>query len=136
MTVQEPWARHLVFGNLDVLPRRNATSHRGLVLIHAARAEDHAAGLPAGMQEKPTLDWAGYHGWPPEVWPRHFGLIFAVGQLVDCFKAEPTSSGGAWLWAFAGVRPLSQGIPARGRSGLWKPHLGDVRVIETADSFW
>jgi hypothetical protein len=126
----------LVFGNLDALPRRNATSHRGLVLIHAARTEDHAVQLPSGMQETPTLDWPGYHGWPSDLWPRHFGLIFGVAQLVDCSRVEATSSGGGWLWRFAGVRPLSRGMPARGHSGLWKPHLGDIRVIEAADSFW
>lgn len=120
VTVREPWARHLVFGNLDVLARRNATPHRGLALIHAARTEDHAAKLPAGMQGRPTLDWPGYRGWRSDQRPRHFGLIFGVGQLVDCSRAEATSSGGGWLWRFAGVRPLSQPMQARGHSGLWK----------------
>ncbi|MGW5277774.1 hypothetical protein ACWEQP_35790, partial [Streptomyces sp. NPDC004044] len=132
MTVREPWARHLVFGNLNVLPRRNATSHRGLVLIHAGRTEDHAVKLPAGMQVRPTLDWAGYHGWPPEVWPRHFGLIFAVGQLVDCFKAEPTSSGGGWLWVFAGVGSVqpSEGRLMANRKGN-RRRFGSVRQFKS-----
>lgn len=136
VTVRQPWACHLVFGGLDALPRRTATPHRGLVLIHAARTEDHAAKLPAGTRERPAPDHPGDHGRRPEPWPRHSGLIFGVGHLVDCSRAKATPSGDGWLWRFAGVRPLSHPMPARGHPGLWKPHLGDVRVIEATDSFW
>lgn len=122
LTVSQPYASLIADGKKFVENRRWATSHRGLVAIHAGRGRQYLN--PTELAAFPT------------------GCVLAVGNLVSCAPLDAlfrqsrcrTIGGtaltvgevldhryteGPWCWIFSDVRKLKTPLPARGAQGLW-----------------
>ena len=111
LTVREPYASYLVYGNKQYETRSRPTSYRGPVVIHAGK-EMWGLRLPK---------------------PPHLGCAIGIGELTDCVpmtedflrdiskeeKAQGFWSVGRYAWKIENIRPIDP-IPMRGQLGLWK----------------
>lgn len=145
ITVHQPWAMLLAFGEKEYETRSWATKYRGPIAIHAGL---HSVTLKRFMAKQ---DWQNAH--PDsffqrlrEVVLRHRdpfkasygdaeffpqGAIVAVGELVAMHMRYPPDlseqeaafgffGDGRVAWQIANVRRLETPIPARGQQGLWE----------------
>lgn len=111
LTVKQPWAAAIAHGpkRTENRGRRAPAAHIGTtILIHAGRALDTAAVLPADGSD----------------WPRHWGAIIAVADLTCCHQdvgcCRPWGQPEAWHWELANVRAVPHPIlGVRGQLGLW-----------------
>jgi hypothetical protein len=123
ITIRQPWASLIVAGIKDIECRTWATSHRGLLYIHAAAARPDGDGWEEFLGEEPPPGrlpaWADL--------PR--GVILGSVQLVDCVAAADApaevlaslwAADEGWLWLLRDPRPLRRPVPCRGALGLWQ----------------
>lgn len=118
LTVRYPWSAAIAHGEkrTENRPMPIPPKHLGTtILIHAGQAED-ANALPADMTRP---------------WPRHFGAIVAVADLVSCHQAATPQccapwgfpqrdDGKLWHWQLDNVRALPHPPrPVTGQLGLW-----------------
>ena len=113
LTVRQPWAAAIAHGpkRIENRPKPIPAAHVGTtILIHAGQAED-ANALPADMVR---------------AWPRYFGAIIAVADLVSCHRAAkprccaPWGFPDTWHWQLENVQPLPHPVlQVRGQLGLW-----------------
>ncbi len=109
LSVQQPWAWLICFGEKDVENRTWTTNYRGLLLIHASLTIDLDA--VAMMRTRGV--------WVPENYIT--GAIIGRANLVDCvsYSASPYFCGPNAL-----VLDRRAGLPVyrcRGKLGLWRP---------------
>ncbi len=120
ITIRQPWARAVAGGFKTVENRGRATSHRGGIAIHAARAHD-----PEGDTDPRLVRWYG----PEPRIGQPVGAVLAVAELTDCHQraergccspwgddwySTPKATTRAWHLVLANVRPLERPVPARG----------------------
>jgi hypothetical protein len=111
LTVRQPWAAAISHGpkRIENRSRPIPAKHLGTtILIHAGQAEDVNA-LPAHMIRD---------------WPRHWGSIIAVADLVSCHQdtgcCRPWGFPDTWHWQLDNVRAVPHPIRGvRGQLGLW-----------------
>ncbi len=110
LSVRQPYADAIVRGRKTIEVRTRATSHRGLIAVHASMLPDrelaeHCAGLPVGCI---------------------IGTVCIVGcepltrdHLAAACLTEDSDTEGAWAWLLADAQPIEP-VPARGKLGLWE----------------
>ena len=113
LTIRQPWASAIAHGpkRIENRPKPIPRAHLGTtILVHAGLAEDKNV-LPADMVRS---------------WPRHWGAIIAVADLVSCHEAAeprccaPWGFPEAWHWQLDNVRTVPHPIlGVRGQLGLW-----------------
>lgn len=127
LTVHQPWASLIASGEKWVENRTWATSHRGLLAIHAGKG---SAYLPKDS---------------PRAYP--LGAMVAVAKLVACvpvkwFEARPLEqiipgtnitvgdvaaheyTEGPWCWILSRAVAIDPPIPCRGAQRLWNCEVG------------
>lgn len=131
LSVRQPWAAAIAHLGKDVENRTRATSHRGLVAIHAAKADvddpDYALDLIGDIAGCSFRDVLAHDV---------RGHIVAVADLTGCHQCSagpvcsPWAQPGQWHWQLANIRPLPAPIPVqRGWLGLWHlPEDADAAV--------
>lgn len=132
LTVRQPWAAAIAHGPKRIENRTRRTHHRGTILIHSAVAEDRTA---RSSQQVPRVLTDGI-----ATWPRHFGSIVAVAELVGChigngcctpwgwtqpLRSEPP----IWHWELDDVRAVTHPVACRGQLGLWTPDSGALAAV-------
>ncbi|MCF6467326.1 hypothetical protein FAF44_02715 [Nonomuraea sp. MG754425] len=118
ITIWQPWSWAIAANLKPVENRTRATQHRGEIAIHAGKHWDEIG----------AADWRIMGAARSEVPlaaddPRFvFGAIIAVAELVDVTRAGPApwAEPGQVHWLLAGVRPLAEPVPCRGRQSLWE----------------
>ena len=133
MTVRQPWAWAIIYGQKDVENRgRNiAGSYRGPLVIHAAIAQfeqhnmasrAHRAahgtetptqlhfGAALGIVDLTNSHWSGMEG----------GLSCAQQQCHEYERCSSWAEAYSQHLALANPRPFLKPIPYRGRLGLWE----------------
>jgi hypothetical protein len=141
LSVRQPWAWAIAFGQKDIENRTWGTGYRGPLAIHAGARWDGD-----GAFDKRVL--RALHGFgdrfdPPlcveRLGPKTTrllcdgqltpGAVVAVVDLVGICTARSTSQQcgcGMWAsegqchWRLAGVQPLAEPVPCKGRLGLWE----------------
>lgn len=149
LSLLQPWASLMAFGEKFIETRSWATSYRGLVAIAAS------ARWKPGDKE--------FAACYPEVWNEHgisvydlpLGKILCVGWLDDCIKTEYIDlravrcgkhedefgnyARGRYAWIFASIQPLLRPVPVKGSLGLYSlapETLEQVRVeLAATESF-
>jgi hypothetical protein len=141
LSIREPWASAIAYGDKRTENRGRATRYRGPIALHASLTVDWsapahawtAAGLPPYEP-----------GYPRGPWRKilYLGAIVAVAEIVGCHphwmcikrdgplkvnSCTRWGEDGQFHWLLANVRPLADPVPARGMLGLWT-------VPEDADS--
>lgn len=135
LTLWSPWAQLVALGVKGHETRSWPTSHRGPVLVHAAKAWNQVIGefwgkygamLPPGVRlpDDPSL-----------------GCVVALAEVADCLPttaARPTDaldmtfgdwSPGRYAFRLAGVRPLPHPVPWRGGQRLRNAPPGLVESV-------
>jgi hypothetical protein len=119
----------VVLGHKRLETRSWQTSHRGHLLIHAARTFSPTARLlcrhePIGS----LLRRAGIDN--PNQLPR--GVVLGTAQLIECVRVEEIGeipeaehplgdfSPGRWVWRFSDAAPLLVPLTAQGRLGIFE----------------
>lgn len=127
LTIAQPWASMIIVGEKDVECRTWQTTHRGLLLIHAAK--------DASVRKVTMANWrkAGAHKYlAPSPLDLALGAILGTVELVDCLpraKCRSEWKGKApWCWVLKNPRPLAEPIPCTGQLGLWN---APENVLET-----
>ena len=116
LTVRQPWATLLAYGEKRVECRSWRTSYRGDIIIVAAQrvdADAMRALRDAGFPIDATM------------FPR--GAVVGVVTLADITRGCDECD--AWCWQIANARPLPTPIPARGSLGL---RDADSALVEAA----
>ncbi|WP_187414102.1 ASCH domain-containing protein [Nonomuraea sp. PA05] len=117
LTVYQPWAWAIAFGDKDVENRTRGTRHRGELAIHAGKPwDEYGAADPriiaaAGQLAGPLLRDDRFE----------FGSIVAVAELVDVVRDSPSpwAAPGQCHWLLANVRPVAEPVPCRGWQNVW-----------------
>ena len=118
LTVCEPYASLIAYGNKRYETRSWATKYRGPLLIHAGKS-------------RKFMRIASIRGLP-EICPQ-YGTIIAVGELVAVHLITPEFMAGLtdeemecgfytpgrYAWEIANVRAFPYPIEARGYQGIW-----------------
>lgn len=130
LTIWQPWASLIAWGEKTYETRSWETSYRGLLAIHASRYNDDSAEqltsnlfvreafMRAGMSQDLTLP---------------AGVVLCVVDLVDVvpirkvlrrITSEEQNFGdystGRFAWKLEHLRILEEPIQARGHQGLWE----------------
>ena len=137
LTVRQPWASAIAFGDKRVENRSWPTAYRGLLAIHAGASVDWDATEKAW----PAAGLAPYvAGAPRKAWTASLplGAVIAVAELAGCHDdgtapcltplgrqgrlvmCSPWAQRFQWHWQLADVRPLREPVPCRGALGLWR----------------
>lgn len=108
LSIRQPWAHAAVVGAKDVENRTWATSYRGPLLVHAARAVD-VRGLDVCRRMGVDL---------PDELPT--GVIVGVVELLEVAEhsTSPWWEPGKLAWVLANARALTSHVPHRGLLGL------------------
>ena len=133
LTIKQPWASAIAFGDKRVENRSWPTAYRGLLAIHAGASIDWDAAEKAWPAAGLTLYVAGA---PRKAWTASLplGAVIAVAELTGCHPryhiCNPTgipqtvcSDWSAWgqcHWLLDNVRPLPDPVPCKGMLGLWR----------------
>ncbi|MGW0948509.1 hypothetical protein ACWD4O_38965 [Streptomyces sp. NPDC002623] len=128
LTVRQPWGAAIAHGpkRIENRPRPIPAAQLGTtILIHAGLAED-ANALPTDTIRN---------------WPRHFGALIAVADLISCHQAArprccapwgfpQTDDGKLWHWRLDNVRPILHPVlGVRGQLGLWTVQDDDLAAV-------
>lgn len=151
LSLWQPWASLVAWGEKRLETRHWSTSYRGPIAIHATKI------FPFDARETclvtPFRRVLAEHGIRhTEDLPR--GAIIAVCDLVSCTRTDwkwtapefvsPLScyplqerqfgdfSAGRYAWKLDNVRALLEPIPCRGAMGLWTPDSELAAAIQTA----
>jgi len=123
ITIPQPWASLVAIGAKTIDTRPYATSYRGPLAIHAARAEP----IVDDPYYRALLSAAGL---AVTALPR--GKIIAVGRLAACERITPaacpcypeyafsTFTPGWYAWKIDAIRPLETPRPFKGHRGVWE----------------
>jgi hypothetical protein len=129
LTVRQPFAWGIIFGQKGIENRSRPTSHRGPLVIHAGRSQAEFRGT--------TLrDWHRlFPGLPPfDQLP--YGALIGVVEVVGCvrledrpdLRADPHAAG-PFLWLLDDPRPLRRPVPWPGRLNLFAVPDPAVRTL-------
>jgi ASCH domain len=129
LTVRQPWAAAIAYGDKRVENRTWKAPGLGRVVIHAGKAADWDA---------PGMAWtaAGLAPYGPgctrSMWAGSLALgeIVAVAEVTGCHDwtrcrspdgtlCSPWAARGQWHWVLGSVRPLAVPAPCKGALGLW-----------------
>jgi hypothetical protein len=137
LTIRQPWASAITFGDKRVENRTKPTTYRGLLAIHAGLTVDWDAAEKAW----PAAGLAPYvFGAPRSAWTASLplGAVIAVAELAGCHDdgaatclkphgrrgglvmCSPWARGFSWHWELGAVRPLGTPVPCKGALGLWR----------------
>lgn len=122
LTVRQPWAHLILTGVKRIENRSWETSHRGQLLIHAAKSPDNAA---RDLLEEFSIDPADLA----------YGAIIGIVTVTDCIElanltddlADDPFAGGPFCWLLADAKPLAP-IPWKGALGLWEFPAARLKV--------
>lgn len=125
LTICQPYANLIAFGQKRVENRTWPTNYRGRLLIHAGKSREWLDDDGDGMDRRYGLDIA----------EMPFGAVVAVATLVECasygriemkdfdreypWLREHEHTEGPWCWILADVERLAKPFPARGALGLF-----------------
>lgn len=123
ITLWQPWASLIAQGMKQYETRSWATSHRGRLGIHAAKAKNSKA-------EKAAIAYFQSQG----LSTIPFGSLICIVDLTACIcigedfiskQSEFEIGAGDWsigryAWKLENVRVLSEPIPITGKQGLWR----------------
>jgi activating signal cointegrator 1 len=139
LTLWQPWASLLAFGEKRVETRSWSTRYRGLVAIHAAAKETvvYSDWRVRPQFTKLICEITERHSWGDGYWPNShhrvgFGAVLATAMLV---AIEPTEivrndlseqervfgnyEDGRYAWFFEGIERFTIPVPAKGNRMLW-----------------
>jgi hypothetical protein len=123
ITIKQPWASHIAFGQKRVENRTWRTSYRGPILIHAGRGFDAHAPMLAGVSDLRANSSGAIIG---------VAELFAVVSADEALDMLPQSSlqfvEGEFCWLLRDVRPLKTPLPMNGRLGLWEYQITDEQL--------
>lgn len=108
LSVRQPWADAILLGK-DVENRSRYFSHRGLLLIHAARKIDMGALDDRRILELPASE-------------RLTGHLIGVVTVFDCVRDHPSrwaEPGDYWHLILSNPRPLLRPVPYRGQLNIF-----------------
>lgn len=116
ITICQPHAWAVVYGNKYIENRTWPSSYRGPLLIHAGKSKEY-------------LDSGGYPDQPDDD-ELIFGALIGRVEMVNCIhisvleanahvKPLPYFAEGPWCHFYEQRRPLKAPIPYRGMLGLW-----------------
>ncbi|WP_051838600.1 ASCH domain-containing protein [Streptomyces sp. NRRL WC-3742] len=124
LTIRQPWLAAILAGDKRVENRSWPTKHRGLVVLHAARA------LARDGQADPLVRAALARPGAPALTT---GAIVATASITDCHRdtgcCRPWGLPGLWHWTIEEVHALADPIPAAGRLGLWRLDPGQHALL-------
>ena len=130
ITVRQPWAWAIIFGQKDVENRtRNiAGSYRGPVVIHAAKRIEEDEFVDALR----FFDGMGFERPQGKVGDLGFGVALGIVELCGAHRpgvgdfgpdegpaCSPWAMDAEWHLELANPRPFPEPIPYRGALGLW-----------------
>lgn len=153
ITIRQPWASLIAFGDKIYETRSWSTKYRGTVAIHAGKNLDKDAFryLITPLATMEQLQKCGITPYTVDDLP--YGAVIAMADLVEVWQilhragdiiAVSTSGGdslfmptekekafghwgnGSYAWELRNVRVLSKPIPAKGKQSLWEwepPHI-------------
>lgn len=153
ITIRQPWASLIAFGDKIYETRSWSTKYRGPVAIHAGKNLDKDAFryLITPLATMEQLQKCGITPYTVDDLP--YGAVIAMADLVEVWQilhragdiiAVSTSGGdslfmptekekafghwgnGSYAWELRNVRVLSKPIPAKGKQSLWEwepPHI-------------
>lgn len=125
LSIRQPWAWFIVYGQKRIENRHRRSHYRGKFLIHASKfvcSDDDfqdALALAAFASENPREDYKDLPALPDF----DQGGIVGVAEIVDCVE----NSGSAWFvgkfgYVLRNVEPVDF-IPCKGRLGFFYPDL-------------
>ena len=117
LSIRQPWAELILRGTKDVENRTWDTSHRGLLLVNAARRIESEAAREHGIESAPT------------------GSIVGVVNVVDCTRtvSSPWHIPGMYGWYLKDPIRFTDPVPCRGALGLFRITDSVVRqAVEAA----
>jgi hypothetical protein len=124
LSVRQPWAWGLIFGEKRIENRGRAIRYRGPLLIHAARSLAEFA------------DNRDYSRLMPELPPLEdipFGMILGIVDVIDCVPFEEVVGDpfaeGPWCWITENPRPIEP-VPFRGALSLFDVPDDLIRPLE------
>ena len=143
LTLWQPWASLMAYGEKKVETRGWTTKYRGPIAIHSALAIPRWLGASRNSQQfhDAMMKIAYANGMFENGMPK--GVILAVGDLV---AIEPTDKvradlspqevlfgnydDGRYAWFFENMTRLPKPIPVKGDRMLWEWHTGQERPYE------
>jgi ASCH domain len=137
ITLWQPWATFLIKGIKIHETRSWYTSHRGKILIHAAKRKINWCEIQLNLLEEIYPDITE--------WDYPLGAIVGEAELVECRQCGavrvPVSesdrltgdwSDGRYAWEMRNIKPLL--IPdVKGKQGLWKYDGGNIEPLTITD---
>ncbi len=142
LTLWQPWASLVAWGEKRVETRSWGTTYRGPLIIHAAKT------FPVEAREaaftEPFRSALVAHGLTM-LRGLPLGAFVAVAELENCKRITPQYAAtlsdqerafgdyapGRVAWELSNICPLPSPLPARGAMGLWTPD-GDAASLLTA----
>lgn len=153
ITIRQPWASLIAFGDKIYETRSWPTKYRGPIAIHAGKNLDKDAFryLITPLATMEQLQKCGITPYTVDDLP--YGAVIAMADLVEVWQilhragdiiAVSTSGGdslfmptekekafghwgnGSYAWELRNIRVLSKPIPAKGKQSLWEwepPHI-------------
>lgn len=117
ITIGQPHAWAVIFGDKPYENRSWFLHYRGPLLIHAGKSREWLDDLAEYRDTPPIRDLA-------------FGAIIGIVDAVDCLRPwdtpatkngllHPTATG-PWCHAYSGPVPLDEPVPCKGQLGLWE----------------
>lgn len=119
ISLWQPWATAVVLGSKRYETRAWPTSHRGRLLIHAAKRQDALS-----LAETGRHFWVEALGWDRVLDPRQvlpFGALIGSVELVDCVPATS-------LPRLELIEPRGRDAAGNGRRWFYEERLGDFRA--------
>lgn len=145
LTVRQPWAWALIHGCKDVENRSHKVSYKGLLAIHAGKADHNTLKRDDWKQfESEYFGKDVFADFDPSKEPR--GAIIGVIEMVDCkpehqvdsiWCDDPGNEDGWFAWLVQKPIALPEPIPYRGAQGLQRlpEHLA-AELIEAWERDW
>lgn len=138
LSLWQPWASLVAWGNKRVETRSWATAYRGELAIHASKR--WTRDLIETCHDSPFSERILQHGSPASL-PR--GAVVAVVQLIAVRRTEEVEprlddeevdfgdyTPGRFAWFLGDARPLVEPYPLRGHQGLFDLSPLDTSAIE------
>ena len=104
LSIHQPWAWAILHAGKSVENRSRPTSHRGPLLIHAARSR-------ASYDAQDVDEWRDGYGVALPAWDELVkGAIVGQVDVVDCVRASEMSGPwieGPWCWVLAEPRAFA-----------------------------
>lgn len=132
ITIWQPWASLIAWGEKRYETRSWATKYRGPLAIHAGLRDVTVHLIPRYSSYLPAFKRAG------ESWEERLpaGVVLCQVDLVDVVRVETLRgkisqqeeqfgdySAGRFAWRFENIQLLDRPIPAIGKQGLWEWRL-------------